>query len=274
MKKILVTGANGYIGKFVRNYIESLENVEGIYIDISDESYKGYIKADIFSDDFDYAQFSNVNALIHLAWRDGFMHNSQKHVEDVSNHFKFLTRLTDNGVRHICVLGTMHEVGYYEGEITENTPTNPLSLYGLSKNFLRQSLEIYFKDKDIIFQWLRVFYIYGGDEDNKSIFSKILDADKKGLKEFPFNSGKNKYDFIHIEELAKQIVETSLQQNVNGIINCCSGFPISLSQKVNEFIKDNKLHIKLLHGAYPDREYDSPIIYGNNEKIKSILERK
>lgn len=46
---------------------------------------------------------------------------------------------------------------------------------------------------------------------------------------------------------------------------------LHLKEKVEEFIKENNLHIKLKYGAYPDRPYDSKIIYGDNTKITSIL---
>ncbi|MBP3710259.1 MAG: hypothetical protein J6I73_07660 [Treponema sp.] len=36
----------------------------------------------------------------------------------------------------------MHEVGFHEGSINENTPCNLLSLYGVAKNVLRQMAEL------------------------------------------------------------------------------------------------------------------------------------
>lgn len=63
----------------------------------------------------------------------------------------------------------------------------------------------------------------------------------------------------------------STQETITGIINVCTGRPVALKEKVEEFIKENNLHIKLKYGAYPDRPYDSKIIYGDNTKITSIL---
>ena len=63
-----------------------------------------------------------------------------------------------------------------------------------------------------------------------------------------------------------------MQDKVNGIINCCSGKPISLAQKVESFIKEHGYKIKLEYGAYPDRPYDSPAVWGDNTKINKILE--
>lgn len=48
---------------------------------------------------------------------------------------------------------------------------------------------------------------------------------------------------------------------------------MSLADRVEQFIKDNHLKIKLKYGAYPDRPYDSPCIYGDNNKILKILSK-
>ena len=92
-----------------------------------------------------------------------------------------------------------------------------------------------------------------------------------GEKKFPFTTGKNKYDFIHVDELAKQIVAVLMQEKVGGIINCCSGKAVSLAEQVEKFIKINQLNIELEYGKFPDREYDSPAVWGDNTKIKKIL---
>ena len=79
------------------------------------------------------------------------------------------------------------------------------------------------------------------------------------------------YDFINIKQLAVGICASAIQQDVDGIINVCSGKPVSLAQQVEDYIIDNKLDIKLKYGIYPDRPYDSPEVYGNPEKINKIL---
>ena len=57
-----------------------------------------------------------------------------------------------------------------------------------------------------VFQWLRAFYIYGDDRYSNSIFAKIVAAVEQGQSKFPFNTGTNRYDFISVEELGRQIV--------------------------------------------------------------------
>ena len=77
--------------------------------------------------------------------------------------------------------------------------------------------------------------------------------------------------FTSVKDLAYMISCAVLQDEINGIINCCSGSPVSLAAQMEQFIKDNELSISLEYGAFPDRPYDSPGVWGNADKIKAIM---
>lgn len=277
MKKVLITGGNGYIGKPLTK--EFLDRGFEVYlattsVDSSIDKRVNICKASIFNGSKNiYKQLGEPDICIHMAWRDGFIHNSDKHLLELNKHCEFIQNMINGGLKHLVVIGTMHEIGYWEGKIDENTPCNPMTMYGIAKNSLRQAINIMVKDRDIVFQWLRLYYITGEDSRSNSIFSKILKMEKEGIEKFPFTTGKNKYDFIDINELVKQIVLASTQIEIQGIINCCSGNPVSLSDRVEKFIRDNNLKIKLEYGKFPERKYDSPIIYGDDSKIREILSR-
>lgn len=235
MKKILVTGAGGYIGRHV---VKKLLD-DGQQVIAADFNKKGIDERAIFTDEpiFDgaedlYDRLGRPDVLIHMAWRDGFIHNSNAHMADLSHHVEFLRRMIDAGLPAVTVMGSMHEVGYWEGAIDENTPCSPMSQYGVAKNALRQWLMLYTQQKTTLPHWLRAYYIYGDDTHGSSIFAKLVQAEMDGKVTFPFTSGKNKYDFIHVDELAAQIAAASLQTEINGIINVCTGRPISLSEQV------------------------------------------
>lgn len=272
--KVLVTGANGYIGRHVvKSLLDIGHEVTACDLRISDiDSRAAVIEENLFGDVINiFERLGSPDMCIHMAWRDGFVHNSPSHIGDLSAHYKFLTAMIDGGLKHLAVMGTMHEVGYWEGAIDENTPCNPLSMYGIAKNTLRQAMMLYCKNNECTLYWLRAYYILGDDTRNHSIFAKLLQADKEGKPLFPFTTGKTKYDFITVDELANQIAIASTQDDVTGIINCCSGNPVSLADRVEQYIKDNHLSIKLDYGKFPDRPYDSPIIYGDATKIQKIL---
>lgn len=274
--RIAITGANGYIGSSLvkkaldLNYEIIAVDIDNTYIDDRAE----YIKVNIFDDTENlYDKMGRPDVLIHLAWRKGFIHNDMAHLEDIDKHYRFIVKMIDCGVKYVSIMGSMHEIGYYEGKIDEDTPCNPLSLYGIGKNALRQSLECLVKDKDVYMHWLRGFYIIGNDERSSSVFGKIIRANNEGKKEFPLNSGKNKYDFIKIDDLCNQIIAASTQNKINGIINICSGKPVPLGERIEQFIRENNLGIKLDYGVFPDRPYDSPIVYGDNKRIIEILSK-
>lgn len=273
--QILVTGANGYIGRHVVKTLldKGLEVIAcDIVCDDIDERAK-YKTLNLFElpDGNVWEQLGSPDVCLHMAWRNGFVHNSPTQMGDLSSHYKFLTALIDGGLKQLAVMGTMHEVGYWEGAIDENTPCNPTSMYGIAKDALRRSLIQYTQQKGCILQWLRCYYIWGDDKKNNSIFSKLLNAAEEGKKTFPFTTGKNQYDFIDVNELAHYISAAVMQSEVNGIINCCKGNPVSLAERVENFIKEHNLDIKLEYGAFPDRPYDSPCEYGDSTKIEQIL---
>ncbi len=274
--KILVTGASGYIGRHV--VAEAL--ARGHQVSTVDRSQRALsegverLDVDLFlADPTIYQKLGSPDVLIHLAWRDGFIHNSPEHMKNLSSHVEFLRNYVKGGGKNVAVMGTMHEVGYWDGAIDENTPCNPLSQYGIAKNALRQSLMLATSELEYNLYWLRAFYIFGDDKYGSSIFSKITHAAEEGKKIFPFTTGKNKYDFISIDELAQQIVAAVTQSDVAGIINVCSGKPVSLAEQVEWFIRERGYDIKLEYGAFPDRPYDSPKVWGDNAKIQQILNR-
>ena len=272
---ILVTGANGYIGQHVvKELLDDGHNVIGVdFNDTYIDKRATFTKCDIFSGETDlYEKLHKPQICLHLAWQDGFIHNSEKHIMMLYKHYEFLSQMIRAGAKRIAVMGSMHEVGYYEGKVSENTPCNPISMYGIAKNALRQMLfASYEDDKTVELQWLRAFYIYGDDERNNSIFTKIKIAEREGKEFFPFTTGEKKYDFIDVNLLARQIAKSITQGNVKGIINCCSGHPIALKEKVEGFIKENGFNIRLQYGVFPDRKYDSPAIWGDCEKINAIM---
>lgn len=273
-KKILVTGAGGYIGRHV---VEKLLE-RGHEVSVIDRVTSGIdsratvVQADIFSGSPTiYDEIGRPEVVLHMAWRDGFKHNSASHIDDLAAHMHFTENLFKGGLKHFATMGTMHEVGYWEGAIDENAPCNPESLYGIAKNALRQFTFLTAKQHDVQVQWLRAYYITGDDLRGDSIFSKLLKAGQAGQKHFPFTMGKNLYDFITVDELARQIAVAATQDTVDGIINVCTGKPLSLAERVESYIKENNLDITLDYGAYPDRPYDSPGEWGNPDKITEIL---
>lgn len=272
--KILVTGANGYLGLGIVNALQN-KNAEIIATDFSIDRIDEKIVAkaeDIFSIENPYTYFEEPDVLLHLAWRDGFVHYSDAHIKNLPKHYEFVKKMVEAGIKKVVVMGSMHEIGFFEGSINENTPCHPITPYGISKNALRDLTKMLTSKNNTMFQWLRGYYIVGNTRYGSSIFSKIVAAAEDGKHEFPFTMGQNQYDFIDYPEFCEQVASATLQNEVTGIINICSGHPEKLADRVERFIKDNDFNIRLQYGTFADRPYDSKAIWGDNKKIEKIME--
>ena len=127
------------------------------------------------------------------------------------------------------------------------------------------------RQHDAQLQWLRGFYLVSNDGRGSSIFAKLVNSEREGKKEFPFTSGRCKYDFLPYDQFCQQVVAAVTQDKVDGVINICSGQPIALGEYIEHFISENGFSIRLAYGKYPDRPYDSPAIWGDSTKIRQIL---
>jgi len=127
---VLVTGAGGYIGRHV--VLALLER--GVHVKALDLRLDGVdpraerVAADLFSADPEiYDRLGRPDVVLHMAWRDGFKHNSPAHLDDLPAHFHLIENLLAGGLKHLAVMGTMHEVGYWEGPIDETSiPTGEI----------------------------------------------------------------------------------------------------------------------------------------------------
>ena len=271
--KVLVTGASGYLGQGIVKHILDCGH-QVVATDLIDSNIDDRAKKMIcnpFEVDDPYNYYEQPTILLHLAWRDGFKHYSDAHIEDLPKHCAFIKRFAESDAKTIVAMGSMHEVGFYEGSIKEDTSCNPTTPYGIAKNCLRQYTSMICNQNRKKFMWLRGFYIVGNSQYGASVFSKITAAEMEGKSTFPFTMGKNQYDFIDYDVFCEQIARTVTQDKVLGVINICSGYPEKLSERVERFIRDNGYKIRLDYGAFPDRPYDSKAVWGDSKKIELIM---
>ena len=136
--KILITGANGYLGQGVVRHVLDL-GYEVVATDFTTENIDDRAEkmaCDLFAIEDPYNYFKKPDVLLHLAWRDGFVHYSDAHINDLPKHYEFIKKFTQSDIKKIVGMGSMHEIGFFEGSINEDTQCNPVTPYGISKNAL------------------------------------------------------------------------------------------------------------------------------------------
>lgn len=262
--RIAVTGANGFLGTGIVAELNSRGH-EVAAVDRSTDRVEGaarLVDASVFEMGDPFADMGEPDCVVHLAWRDGFRHDSEAHVEDLHLHVDLVRKLAASPLKRLAVMGSMHEVGYFEGGIRADTPCNPENMYGIAKNALRQASKLICEGSGTELQWLRGYYIVDNTSFGSSIFSKICQAAAGGKRTFPFTMGQSQYDFLDYPDFCSQVADIVTGKRGAGIYNVSSGRPEKLADRVERFIEENGFDIELEYGAFPDRPYDSPAVWG------------
>ncbi|HRH58871.1 MAG TPA: NAD-dependent epimerase/dehydratase family protein, partial [Chitinophagales bacterium] len=274
MKKFLVTGATGFVGNYVieellKNnvtVIATSTNIEKaqqfawfskvVFIPFNLETYDAHLNY------FQY--FNNPDSMIHLAWEGLPNYKSDFHlVTNLPRHSAFLENLISNGLKDVTVTGTCFEYGMQEGCLSEDMQPLPDNPYAVAKDELRKRIESLQKIYNFSFKWARLFYMYGKGQNPKSILSQLEAALKNGETVFNMSGGEQIRDYLPIEKVAENIVKISMQHNINGIINCCSGNPIKIKDFVAEYLLSVNKKINLNLGYYPYPDYEPMRFWGD-----------
>lgn len=282
MKTILVSGATGFIGNYVVDELlrrghkvvatsahpENARNAHWFEKVI----YKSF-DFRLFNKEVNYYDyFLNPDLMIHLAWEGLPNYKDAFHVtENLPAHFQLLQNLLSNGLRDLTVTGTCLEYGMKEGCLSEEMNSEPTNSYAIAKNRLRKYLEEFGLHHDVDFKWLRLFYIFGKGQNSHSLFSQLESAISREDPFFNMSGGEQKRDYLPIETVAKYICDISLQNEVKGIINCCSGQPVRIADMVEKFVSKSKSKIKLNKGYYPYPDYEPMAFWGDNSKLKKVI---
>jgi len=281
MDKILVTGATGFIGHYVVTELLQ-KGYEVIASSVHKEKAEAapwydqvrYVPFDLeeFDPATDYYQFfGKPDRLLHLAWEGLPQYKSAFHLEiNYPRHAAFLTNLVSHGLSDITTTGTCFEYGMREGCLSEDMPALPDNPYAMAKDKLRQHLEALQKRDPFVLRWARLFYMYGRGQNPKSLFSQLDNALEKGDTMFNMSGGQQVRDFLPVEEVARYIVRIALQKEVAGIINVCSGKPVTVQLLVEDYLKKKGRSIVLNLGYYPYPDYEAMQFWGSNEKLKTI----
>lgn len=268
-KKILITGASGYIGNVLLKKIIKKKNVKIIATYhkkkplLSSDNLEWY-KLDISKKRFNKKILSNIEYLIHLAWSNLNNFDDKKHINKVlPNHIFFLNKLISiNRFKKIIISGTCFEYGNnYNGMVSENFTANPNIEYGKAKYLLYKEILKLKKKYNFQFDWLRIFYVYGYSGVRKSLWKQLNKSKSINIKNPYFIR-----DFIHVDKITYFIQKLIFINKSYDILNICSGKSWIIKRTIIYWKKKYNLKIKL---SFSNSNLKSGI-YGDVKKLKLI----
>lgn len=277
--KIAVTGASGFIGRHV--LAELSKHQDEIITVIRDRSRVeglGFthrvVEMDIAESGKDsYDRLGRPDVLVHLAWEGLPNYTSLHHfATELPRQFQFLKNLVEAGLPSMFVTGTCFEYGRQSGPLSENMTTLPDNPYGYAKDSLRRQLEFLQASKPFHLTWARLFYMYGEGQPKGSLYSQLKEAVSRGDRIFNMSGGEQLRDYLPVEEVAQHISQLARFKKSMGIINICSGQPVSVRKLVERWIVEKGWVIDLNLGHYPYPEYEPMAFWGDRGRLNLFRE--
>jgi dTDP-6-deoxy-L-talose 4-dehydrogenase (NAD+) len=276
--KIAVTGASGFIGKHVlTELLRHGDEVCAVTRDISRLS-EWQDKIQILECDLAnpspalYEQMGRPDVLMHLAWEGLPNYRSLHHYEiELPRHYQFLKNLTQAGLPALLITGTCFEYGAQCGRLSEDLPAMPDNPYGFAKDALRRQLSFLRGSFPFEFTWARLFYMYGSGQAKGSLYPALAQAVESGQKQFNMSGGQQLRDYLPVEIVARYLVILSKFHRDSGVINICSGKPVTIRSLVESWIRDNSWDISPNYGYYPYPDYEPMEFWGDDSRLRMVI---
>lgn len=272
-KKVLITGATGFIGRNVVNeLIKRGYEVHSLVYPPFAPSQDGLFQYEMNLMDKNavdkFLEEHHFDNLIHLAWYVGKgCQTSEVNLDWVSLSLNLLKQFHKNGGKRCLLTGSMSEYDYRYGFMTEDfTPLDNEFLYGKSKAALYKMAKDFCNSNNLDFKWARLFNVYGPNERDARLMPSVINSMLKG-EDVKVSTCTKYQDYLHVEDIARGIVEL-FESKVQGAVNICSGEPVKLRNIVEKIAKITDFKGNILWGAIPTY-FEEPLVVGNNSRLKN-----
>ena len=115
-----------------------------------------------------------------------------------------------------------------------------------------------------------MFYLYGPGQQPKSLLAQLDAALARGETTFDMSPGDQQRDYLPVDVMAERIARIFLAP-VDGIVNCCSGKPITVRQLVEQHLAARGAQMQLRLGKFPYPKYEPFAFWGDTTRLETIL---
>jgi nucleoside-diphosphate-sugar epimerase len=278
MKKVLITGASGFIG---RPCLKALQSRGFEVHAVSSRAHQDSAQQIIWHrvNLHDYGAVSQLlrevrpATLLHLAWyvEHGKYWSSLENIKWVQSSLHLVQEFIINGGTRLVCAGTCAEYDWNYSLCSESkTPINPSTLYGSCKAGLQTILGALSKEEKIDFAWGRLFFPYGPHEDPKRLIPSTALSLLQGLSA-TCNNGAVARDFIFVEDAA-EIFAALADSKINGTINIASGIPATLASVVDMIARVlNRKDLIEARTASPNSS-EPPVLVADVSRLQEIAD--
>ena len=260
--KVLLTGATGFIGSHVaRELLRRNHEVHATLRPTSDRRRIRDIESDLEIHDGEMDLLPvKPDVAIHLAWYA--VPGKYLHAPENEQCLEASRRLLSSLECRAIFAGTCFEFDTNRGRLSENSPTNPDTLYARCKDALRKDVEARPNSA-----WIRFFYQYGPWEHEKRLVPTVIRAVQRG-EEAKVSPGDQQRDFLHVEDVASAVCSVA-GSDLSGCVNIGRGESPSVKEIVTQIgtLGGRPELIKL--GAVDYYDGEPMLIVADNAKLKS-----
>jgi GDP-4-dehydro-6-deoxy-D-mannose reductase len=270
-KKVAVTGAAGFIGRYV---VESLRGGGALV----DEWDVAHVARPIDLEDAGAVrrrlEQEPPEAIIHLAAR-GVRHSAAHDPECIGHAVRMVatliqaTRDLDLHPR-LVVAGSMAEYGHVPSPLREDSPCLPNTAYAIAKLAATRYALAYGARAESSVCVARLFGVYGRGEAPGRLFPTLM-ANLNHRIPVPLSDGRQVRDFIHVSDVARVLAELTFA-DCQGVVNVCTGVGVGVGDAARWIADSLGADPSLLRfGAVPRSPGDQDLLVGDPTRLESSL---
>lgn len=278
--KVAVSGASGFVGRHVVAELEHRGLAPTLWLRPQTPVPAGWAAEHVVRIDLlappphAFDLLGRPDVLIHLAWGGLPNYRSPHHLKgELPAHDRLLRSLVDDGLASLLVAGTCFEYGMQSGRLGEDAPAAPNNAYGEAKDTLRRQLQALQRERPFALTWARLFYLHGEGQAAGALLPQLRRAVEAGAATFPMSGGQQLRDYLDVADAARALVDLALARRDHGVVNVCSGRPVSVQALVEGWIAANGWSIAPELGRFPYPDHEPMAFWGDDRKLRRCMER-